>query len=351
MTKKKNLSALTGLRFFAAFYVFIFHIYIRTEEKASNEMIDLIIKKGAMGVNIFFILSGLILFYNYYDKKIHWGEFMLKRLAKIYPIYFLGLILCIAVTYITQTPVKNFVKLTFLNASLLQSYIPDLSMIWYGRNSWSISTEFFFYILSPFIILIMKNLKTQTLYILLAITYIVSIVPGILFNMDKINFFLHYSFPISRLPEFLIGNILATLIFIKNIKVNNLLLLFILCISSIAFFLIGHRVIGYTIFNFFIVPVSMVIIYFIINYPKNKIVNIIGGGTFEYLGKISYSFYIIQIPICIYLDNTEFLQGRNIILWSIIIFVINIIASAVAYHLVELPLHKWANKKIKLIFK
>lgn len=351
MEKKKNLSALTGLRFFAAFYVFIFHMYIRVDEKIPNKALDLVLSNGALGVNIFFVLSGLILFYNYYGRKIHWGEFMLKRLAKIYPVYLLGLILCIAVTYITQTPVKNFAEIVVLNLSLLQSYIPDLSMIWYGNGSWSISTEFFFYSLSPFIILMIKDLKPQILYILLALAYIASIVPGILYNLGLIDIHLNYTFPPSRLPEFLVGNILAALIFIKNIKINKFLLISTIGISGIIFYLIGNKVSGYTIFNFFIIPIISTILYLLINYPKNKIVKIIGGGIIEYLGKISYSFYIIQIPICIYINNIQFLQGKNIILWSIIIFVINIIASAVAYHLVELPLHKWANKKIKLIFK
>lgn len=351
MEKKKNLSALTGLRFFAAFYVFIFHIYIRTDDRIPSRIIHLIINNGALGVNIFFMLSGLILFYNYYDKKIHWGEFMLKRLAKIYPVYLLGLLSCIAVGYITQTHVKDLAKMIIIDLSLLQSHIPHLSMKWYGGGAWSISTEFFFYSLSPFIILMIKDLKTKTLYILLAFAYIMSIVPGILFNMNKINFFLHYSFPISRLPEFLIGNIFATLIFIKNIKVSNPILLFILFISSIAFYFLGDRIKGYTIFNFFIIPVSFTIMYFLINNPKNTITNIIGGGIFEYLGKISYSFFIIQIPICFYIDYTLFLQEKNIILWTSIIFVINIILASIVYHLIEVPTHKFLNKKIKLLFK
>lgn len=278
MEKKKNLSALTGLRFFAAFYVFIFHIYIRVDEKIPNKALDLIINNGALGVNIFFVLSGLILFYNYYDKKIHWGEFMLKRLAKIYPVYFLGLLLCIAVVYITQTPVKNFAEIVALNVSLLQSYIPSLSMEWYGGGSWSISTEFFFYSLSPFIILMIKDLKTQTLFILLALAYIASIVPGILYNKQLINFQLNYTFPPSRLPEFLVGNILAALIFMKDIKINKFLLASTIGISGIIFYLVGYKVSGYTIFNFFIMPVISTILYLLINYPKNKIVNIVGGG-------------------------------------------------------------------------
>lgn len=344
------MSALTGLRFFAAFYVFIFHLYIRSEGKISNKILHLIINNGALGVNIFFILSGLTLFYNYYDRKISWREFILKRIAKIYPIYLLGLLLSIGVGYITNFPVKNFSEILTLDLFLLQSYIPHLSMEWYGSGAWSISTEFFFYFLSLFIISMIKNLETKTLCILLGISYILSIVPGVLYNLDFISIHLNYTFPLFRLPEFLIGNILAALIFIKNIKVDRLSLTFAVGISSIIFYLVGYKVDGYTIFNFFIVPVVISILYLLINYPEHKMAKIVGGKYIEYLGKISYSFYIVQIPICLYLDNTQFLQGKNVFLWGIMIFVVNIFASVLAYHLLELPIHKWLNKKIKLIF-
>ena len=56
----RDIPALTGLRFVAAFYVFLFHIHIRMP-LTENTFLAGIIGQGAIGMTIFFVLSGFIL--------------------------------------------------------------------------------------------------------------------------------------------------------------------------------------------------------------------------------------------------------------------------------------------------
>ena len=52
----RDIPALTGLRFVAAFYVFLFHIHIRMP-LTENTFLAGIIGQGAIGMTIFFVLS------------------------------------------------------------------------------------------------------------------------------------------------------------------------------------------------------------------------------------------------------------------------------------------------------
>ncbi len=93
--RRSPLHALTALRFVAAARVVIFHTGPRPSG-APNWYVSLI-DNGHVGVNLFFLLSGFILTYNYLDdvsflqrsKRGFWGA----RLARVYPVYALGLLI------------------------------------------------------------------------------------------------------------------------------------------------------------------------------------------------------------------------------------------------------------------
>ena len=58
---KPRINHLTGLRFFAAFLVFMSHI----EFSGSYDSLQIVFKQGFIGVSFFFILSGFVLSYSH----------------------------------------------------------------------------------------------------------------------------------------------------------------------------------------------------------------------------------------------------------------------------------------------
>lgn len=343
---KQNLPILTGLRFLAAFYVFIFHINLRQSFDFLNESLLSIISQGAVGVNIFFVLSGFILFYTYYDKPVNFSEFILKRLAKIYPVYLAGFIICFLLVKIMHIKVTNFFEILIMNLLMFQSYLPKFAQEWYGSGSWSISTEFFFYLCFPVFLHFILKFSKKKLMLFLALTFLCSILPGILFNLKIINFGLSYAFPPSRIWEFISGMLTAALVFKHGVRINNILIFIILLFSIIFFFSVGKKLEGYVVQNIIVIPI-MITILISTTTMKKHVLGFLGSKPFEYLGKISYSFYIVQIPIMIFLDNnSDFIDNSTFI----IIFFTNLIAAIILYHTIELPFHKFLNKKIKQIF-
>ena len=97
---QKHIDALTSLRFFAAFYVLIFHSG-GPALVASGLMPQPVVNflaNGYLGVTFFFVLSGFILTYVYFgrlDAQGATGRYLRARFARVYPVYLLSLLLMI----------------------------------------------------------------------------------------------------------------------------------------------------------------------------------------------------------------------------------------------------------------
>jgi len=68
LVSQKEILPLTGLRFVAAFYVFLFHIHIRWP-LAGQPFLKNVLDQGAVGMSLFFVLSGFVLAYRYADVR------------------------------------------------------------------------------------------------------------------------------------------------------------------------------------------------------------------------------------------------------------------------------------------
>jgi peptidoglycan/LPS O-acetylase OafA/YrhL len=139
-----KLKALTGLRFMAAAMIVAGHL------QGHFVMRKMLWYQFGHGVTLFFVLSGFILTYNYPELPTTKSRlrFLLARFARIWPAYIASIV--IAIIAIGQPiPVWEW----FTNLTLIHSWIP-LQQYLYAINgpSWSISTEFFFYLSFPILI-------------------------------------------------------------------------------------------------------------------------------------------------------------------------------------------------------
>ena len=63
--QQKNLPSLTGLRFWAVFFILINHLLLGYVPRDNLLFINMLRHAGEIGMDIFFILSGFIIHYNY----------------------------------------------------------------------------------------------------------------------------------------------------------------------------------------------------------------------------------------------------------------------------------------------
>jgi peptidoglycan/LPS O-acetylase OafA/YrhL len=149
---------LTGLRFVAALGVLAFH---RGQEFVADAPAPLraLAANGYVGVSLFFVLSGFILAYTYYEQpgvRPPLRAFYEARLARIYPVYLLGLLVALPfgvalwLNTLDLAPRLRLARGFLAELLLLQSWHPDSAC---GLNcpGWSLSVEVFFYLLFPFL--------------------------------------------------------------------------------------------------------------------------------------------------------------------------------------------------------
>jgi peptidoglycan/LPS O-acetylase OafA/YrhL len=106
---------------------------------------------------------------------------------------------------------------------------------------------------------------------------------------------------------------------------------------------------GYVIQNIIVVPLMITILISVAT-RKKHILSFLGNKFFEYLGKISYSFYIVQIPIMLLLEKNIGFKIHNTSITFSIIFFTNLLGAILLYHIIESPFHQYVNTKIKHIF-
>jgi peptidoglycan/LPS O-acetylase OafA/YrhL len=143
---RQRLDALTGLRFVAAALILVHH----------SRVLRIPVPSYALdhGVSLFFVLSGFILAY-VYPRLDDWPSvrtFLMLRVARIWPAhaFTLGLAVVVAATVVPAP----FDKPRFLaNLVMVHAWIPSSPWYFsYNAPSWSISTEFFFYLAFPLLI-------------------------------------------------------------------------------------------------------------------------------------------------------------------------------------------------------
>lgn len=162
-TGKDEIGALTGIRGVAAVLVVIYHIYPFTDFPWGLRQI---ISRGYLSVDVFFVLSGFVMALNYGKlfqtgfSASAFGTFMLRRLARLYPLYIVFLALRVGYSLLAYGSfhVKNYwfaVDLPHPALSLLANALMIQS--WGIANAitnptWSISVEWGAYFLFPFIV-------------------------------------------------------------------------------------------------------------------------------------------------------------------------------------------------------
>ncbi len=174
-----EIRALSGLRIVAALWVVLFHFrpLLQTASPPVYEALKPILDSGAQGVDLFFILSGFVLTWNYLERMgENWSSratlhFLWLRLARVWPIYLVTLHLA-AVWIIFTLNVGDFPspEVGELNAI---SYVRQLAMVqlwfqpffdgssWDGP-AWSISAEWLAYLMFGLLVLVVFRIQRAT---------------------------------------------------------------------------------------------------------------------------------------------------------------------------------------------
>jgi len=172
--QRPSIDALTGLRILAAVWVVLFHLRSTGVLPAllpGSERLAWFIGGGYLGVDLFFTLSGFVIAYNYLDRfrtldARAYGRFLYLRLARIYPLHLatlFGLLVLVvgARAGAVQLSDEEFGPGGFL-ANVLMVHAWGGGGTSWNYPAWSISAEWFVYLLFPLIALGFARLGVRT---------------------------------------------------------------------------------------------------------------------------------------------------------------------------------------------
>lgn len=337
-----KISQITFTRFVAAMAIVISHFNKDLFLYKIRFIADIFLRAN-VGVSYFFILSGFIMIIAYHRKeKIGYRDFYRNRVARIYPLYVVGLLLY----FVTRYYDFSFYK-TFLYLSGVQSWIPGKALI-LNFPGWSISVEFLFYLLFPWLYNYLYSKGNKSIWVIAVLIWIGTQVFSNLYT-NSLSYkgphtdsheFIHY-FPLWHINEFLIGN-LAGLLFVRNRREKNhdlgIALLFIGILLSLIFIPLN--------FHNGLMAVFFVPVIYLISCNNGVISKVFSLKPLEFLGEISYAIYIIHIPV-LYIVRSflwDYFQvsESNVIFWIYILVLMFV--SAVFYQFVEKPMRDYLKK-------
>ena len=336
---------LDALRFaFAVIVVFVHTIGFR-----------LTLIHGGFAVDFFFILSGFVLSHALINRPASTAEFAWARLARLYPLHLVMLLwLLFLVAGVLTDPPHNY-RLTALglNLVLLQGVWAADAHTW-NFPSWSISVEFVVNVLLLYPVVRARNIAVAAAVVLLSGLAIVA-GWGPVFDEFTIQ-------PV--LGTILAGGLLrgAGGILLGYLLYEAYLALqprFALASRAVVRLATGFEivVIGALVFSLWVddigwnllpVPLSAVLILQMATVP-GRVARSLQGGAFAFLGGISYSIYLIHIPLFATFVGADLLPLPDTAYSAVwpAYFVFLLALSTVSYRYLEQP----AQRALMRLFK
>lgn len=339
-----------GLRGIAVIFVIAFHAFPAT------------LRGGFIGVDIFFVISGYlitsIIIKELLDQSFDPLVFYSRRIKRIFPALLIVLLSSLFVGWFSLLPIEYLelgkqvaASSVFLSNILFwheSGYFDSAVEVKPLLNLWSLGVEEQFYIIWPILLAGLWKLRMRLLPLILVISSLSFFVNIYLVNKNPIAGF--YS-PVARFWELLIGATLSA-ISISPLKFKT---------KSVHFFDANFRFcMGSTLIIFGLIfidrnsPFPGWLALFptlgsaLIISAQNSIISkkMLGNPALVYIGLISYPLYLWHWPILSFLRIVE--GGDPSISIKVCALFLSVILSIATYCLLELPLRKLHQEKIKV---
>lgn len=353
---RTEITPLTGLRAFAALWVVAYH-YRNVFAVTLPGFPHLLGERGYLGVDVFFVLSGFILSYNYggrVSSRAAYRSFLVNRIARLYPLHLVTL-----VALMTLVGLASAVGLTinnpqfyaydyhlFLQLLLLHSWGFEQSPSW-NIPSWSISAEFFAYLLFPIFYWLASRLR-RPLPLALGVAISIGAMIGVLRSLGHTSLHVATEHTLIRVSgEFLAGCLIYRLYEMRrSLPIGSTL--------SYLVLLFGVFIVAVSPLSDPLMPHAACVLVYVLARASGPAVRVFTLPPVVWLGRVSYSIYLTHLMILsmlLRLTPLEMLQAMGLPARLAVLALHGAILVAVAagsYRLVEVPgrriVRDWAKR-------
>lgn len=349
-----RLRQLDGLRGLAAFAVFLFHaiMMLPPSDPALHFLTRTILRPfwdGPSAVLLFFVLSGYVLTLPYSGqspKKVDTIPFIIRRITRLYPAYWVALSLALALRYLVFSQQGLYGLSTWVN-SHWQLQITWLSLVkhftmispYLNTNEidpviWSLIIEMRISLIFPAILILVQR-TNRVRYAVLAFGIAITLSALIHGPLDSASPWLH---ALTVLPAFLLGSYLA------KYRARVVGFLRMSALNRVGLTILGFLLYGSVWFMPFLnrgtarlgtaVGSGIIVMLFLATNSLEKL------GTLRpirFLGDISYSFYLIHLPILLASTSVLYPLTGSVLLAIAASLGISLPAAWAIYVMVEIP--------------
>lgn len=338
-----TLPSLTGLRWGAAFVVFLYHIHnFGYIGGGAGHVLGMLVGAGTAGVSFFFVLSGFVLAWSSSESDTA-RRFWHRRFARIYPLHLATALiaLALAATVLPSLAPSGPGEL-LANLLLVSSWNPQW---WQAVNpvSWSLVCEAFFYLLFPLLIRMLRPLAARGLRIVLVGCLAAVLILPLVAPLTPPH--LLYAWPLARLPEFLIGVTAGLVVRQGHWKGPGVAASWCLAVSG--FLIAPYATPNFTHAAFTIIGVTALV-------PAMALAALRGSpsvwasGWLVTLGEVSYAFYLVHLLVIRLVDElwlpdplagpfADPLVGTVV---AAVVFTVALAAAVALHRGVEVPLRR-----------
>ena len=338
-----QLPALTSIRGLAAWWVVLYHF---REQFPLNfdGIFSGIVNKGYLGVDLFFEMSGFVIALNYYDtfdskfSVNQYKKFLIVRIARIYPLHAFMMLAFIAnplaiwlfSSHRIESGAYN-IPYFIMSMGLLQNWGFVGRLDW-NIPSWSISTEWFVYLVFPIIVAVSQKFDRFRLAPLLGVLLLLSSlsIAGD-FNGGLGADIPHFGL-IRCVLEFTVG-VLLFRIWLSLRHHGRLPALLLGGLAAIVFGLYAYL----SLADFIAVPLGFALLIAAISLPDGLPARLLALPVLERVGLISYSTYLVHFFVRDWIKFLMVTPGPQPLAPTIVYLAVTLIGSVVLYRAIEVP--------------
>jgi peptidoglycan/LPS O-acetylase OafA/YrhL len=346
MSRPPGLLALTGIRGIAAWFVVLYHMRLSLAPNIP-EVATAILARGYLAVDLFFMLSGFVLWLNY-GERIRTGGireipgFLTRRIARIWPLH--AFMLCVAIAFallllaLGKDVGASWSELP-LHFLLLHGWGFTNQLSW-NDPSWSISVEFAAYLLFPCLSLIVDWEKLSAAALSLLLVALAILLHQLMASGGAVslNDFIPNLGIIRALVEFTMGTILCGLWLHWRHGRRAAILI------TLSLFLCFLILKGSSMPETAVAPGVLAALLLLVAATSEGRFNPLSSGPIHYLGLISYSTYLVHFLLFAFFKIALVDEAYDLALpLACLYLLITAAASGALFHGLEQPAQRALN--------
>ena len=339
--KHKIIYSMEGVRGFAVFLVFLVHYMTLIEpwilvDSLSYKTAFYVRKLGNLGVDLFFVISGYLIYGMLIKKHIPFKNYILRRIQRIYPVFTVVFIFYIVLSFVfvseSKIPLEWVSGLLFVvqNYLLLPGLFDIQPII---TVAWSLSYEFFYYLTVPLLLTVLsmrswgRNYRVAFFVVISIILFIYSF-----FNVGYVRLLMF-------IPGILVFELLG------NCLINKYSSLGLVCLFSSFFVVVlldEFEAVG--VWKYICIY-GLFFLFFLDCFSQGTLsYNLFSASYARWLGNISYSYYLMHglaLKAIFLLIGYVYPANHEccFILWILVfpVFFLTLIPSSILFIYIEKP--------------